>query len=170
MSTPALLARGVTVRLGGTTILDGVDTELHHGELLALVGPNGAGKSTLLAALAGDLAPDVGRVEALGRDLAAWRLRDLARERAVLTQEQRISFPFHTLEVVRMGRAPWRGTPQEDLDGLEVAAALHTTEIAHLAGRAFGSLSGGEKGRTSFARVLAQQTGIVLLDEPTAAL
>ena len=69
-----------------------------------------------------------------------------------------------------MGRAPWRGRPEEDLDDLEVAAALQTAEVEHLAHRSFGSLSGGEKGRASFARVLAQQTGILMLDEPTAAL
>jgi iron complex transport system ATP-binding protein len=99
-----------------------------------------------------------------------WRLQALARERAVLTQEQRISFPFPVRDVVEMGRAPWRGRPEEDLDDLEVAAAMRTSEVDHLATRSFGSLSGGEKGRASFARVLAQQTGILMLDEPTAAL
>jgi iron complex transport system ATP-binding protein len=166
----AVSVRGVTVSFGPRRVLDGVDLDLHPGEVLALVGPNGTGKSTLLAVMAGDVEPEHGSVSLHGRAVSEWRLQALARERAVLTQEQRISFPFPVRAVVEMGRAPWRGHPEEDLDDLEVGAALRTTEVEHLARRAFGSLSGGEKGRASFARALAQQTGILMLDEPTAAL
>ncbi|WP_210650376.1 heme ABC transporter ATP-binding protein [Nocardioides sp. SYSU D00065] len=172
MSAPAPVAsvRGVSLALGGRRVLHDVDLDVHAGEVLALVGPNGTGKSTLLAVVAGDLSPDSGTVSVLGRPVREWRLQALARERAVLPQEQQISFPFPVREVVSMGRAPWRGRPEEDLDDLEVAAAMQTTAVDHLADRSFGSLSGGEKARASFARVLAQQTGILLLDEPTAAL
>ena len=166
----ALTARGVVVRYGPTTVLDGVDLDVRSGELLALVGPNGAGKSTLLGVLAGDLEPTDGKVEVLGRPLAQWRLGDLARERAVLTQEQRVAFPFPVEDVVRMGRSPWRNRPEEDRDEECVADAMATADVTDLADRRFGLLSGGEKTRTSFARVLAQHTGIVLLDEPTTAL
>lgn len=162
--------RDVTHSFGSHRVLDRVGLDLRAGEVLALVGPNGTGKSTLLSAVAGDLDPDRGTVTVLGRPVRDWRLQALARERAVLTQEQRISFPFPVRDVVEMGRAPWRGRAEEDLDDLEVAAAMQTTAVEHLAARAFGSLSGGEKGRASFARVLAQQTGILMLDEPTAAL
>lgn len=167
---PTVQVRGVTVSFGSRRVLDGVDLDLHAGEVLVLVGPNGTGKSTLLAVVAGDLEPEAGTVTIHGKPVGDWRLQALARERAVLTQEQRISFPFPVRDVVEMGRAPWRGRPEEDLDDLEVAAAMQTTEVEHLAARSFGSLSGGEKGRASFARVLAQQTGILMLDEPTAAL
>lgn len=166
----AMTARGVVVRLGSATVLDAVDVDVRHGEVLALVGPNGAGKSTLLGVLSGDLDPVDGKVEVLGTPLSEWRLRDLARERAVLTQEHSVSFPFPVEEVVRMGRSPWRGRVEEDLDDDVVADSMATTDVHHLARRSFGALSGGEKGRTSFARVLAQSTGILMLDEPTAAL
>lgn len=167
---PALEARGVSLSYGHRPILDAVDLEVRHRERLALVGPNGAGKSTLLSVLAGDLAPDEGEVRLAGRSLAEWRLRQMARERAVLTQEHRISFPFPAGDVVRMGRAPWRGRPEEDDDDRVVAEAMASTDVDRLAAQSFSQLSGGEKGRTSFARVLAQRTGILLLDEPTAAL
>jgi iron complex transport system ATP-binding protein len=166
----ALAARGVTVRFGPTTVLDGVDLDVRLGEVLALVGPNGAGKSTLLTVLSGDVQPTAGTVEVLGRPITAWRLADLARERAVLTQSNHLAFPFPVEDVVRMGRAPWRGRPEEDADDGAVAEAMRATDVAGLATRAFPVLSGGEKGRTSFARVLAQRTGVLLLDEPTAAL
>jgi iron complex transport system ATP-binding protein len=166
----ALEARDVTVAYGDHRVLDAVDVVVRRREVLALVGPNGTGKSTLLAVLAGDVTPATGEVRLDGQHLAAWRLRELARERAVLAQEQRIAFPFPALDVVRMGRSPWRGRPEEDDDEREVAAAVAATDVGHLADRAFGVLSGGEKGRTSFARVLAQRTGVLLLDEPTAAL
>ena len=162
--------RDVTHSFGPHRVLDRVGLDLRAGEVLALVGPNGTGKSTLLSIVAGDLDPHRGTVTVLGRPVRDWRLQALARERAVLTQEQRISFPFPVHDVVEMGRAPWRGRAEEDLDDLEVAAAMQTTAVEHLTARAFGSLSGGEKGRASFARVLAQQTGILMLDEPTAAL
>lgn len=169
-TVPVVRAEGLTVRYGATTVLDGVDLDVRTGEVLALVGPNGAGKSTLLAALAGDVVPGAGRVELLGRPLADWRLGDLARERAVLTQEHAVAFPFPVAEVVAMGRAPWRGRPEEDDDVAIVAESMGACDIGHLGSRSFGRLSGGEKARSALARVLAQRTGIVLLDEPTAAL
>jgi len=181
MSTPleAVRASGITVTFSSSRsagapearrVLDDVSLEVRRGEILAIVGPNGSGKTSLVGVLAGDLAADSGEVSVLGRPIAQWRLRELARERAVLTQEQRVAFPFRVREVVRMGRAPWRGRPEEDYDDLEVAAAMETASVGDLAERAFGTLSGGEKGRTSFARLLAQQTGVLMLDEPTAAL
>lgn len=169
-AAPALQACGVSVAFGGTPIVTEVDLDLHAGQVLALVGPNGAGKSTLLAVLAGDIEPDAGTVLLHGEDLHGLKLAELARRRAVLLQEQRLSFPFTVLDVVAMGRAPWRGRPEEDDDDAVVAQSLEIGDVAHLAPRLFPTLSGGEKGRVSFARVLAQQTRVLMLDEPTAAL
>lgn len=166
----ALRARGVRVRYAGTPVVDGVDLDVLPGQLLALLGPNGAGKSTLLGVLAGDVRPDEGSVELDGVHVAALRLDELARRRAVLLQENHLSFPFEVADVVRMGRAPWRGTPREDDDEHVVAAALATADVTHLAARRYPTLSGGEKARASFARTLAQEPGVLLLDEPTAAL
>ncbi|TIC84555.1 heme ABC transporter ATP-binding protein [Nocardioides sp. GY 10127] len=163
-------ARGVHVRLGGRPVLRDVDLAVGPGELVALVGPNGAGKSTLLSVLAGDLTPDAGQVLLGGEPLHRLPARRLARRRSVLPQSQRLAFSFPAEEVVRMGRSPWWRTPHEQDDDRAVAVALAAADVRHLAVRAYPRLSGGERARTDLARVLAQDTGVVLLDEPTAAL
>ncbi len=169
-ASTAVQARGVGYDVDGATLLDGVDLDVVAGEVLAVVGPNGAGKSTLLGVLAGDLAPTRGTVHYAAGEVRAVRPDDLARERAVVLQENRLSFPFRVVDVVRMGRAPWRATPRADQDDAVVARSLAETEALHLAGRRYPTLSGGEKARVSFARARAQETAVLLLDEPTAAL
>ncbi|WP_432968639.1 heme ABC transporter ATP-binding protein [Dactylosporangium sp. CA-233914] len=163
----ALRGAGLGVRLGARPVLDGVDVRLCAGEVLALVGPNGAGKSTLLSVLAGDLTPERGEVGLDGRPLREWTAIELGLRRAVLPQHHLLSFPFPVADVVAMGRAPWSGI---EPDGDIVAASMAATGVAHLAARSFLSLSGGERARVALARVLAQRTGVLLLDEPTAAL
>ncbi|PFG37045.1 iron complex transport system ATP-binding protein [Flavimobilis soli] len=156
--------------LGGSTILDGASLEVRAGEVRALVGPNGAGKSTLLGVLTGDRKPSSGHVTVHGAPLSSWSTTDLALRRAVLTQDVAVSFPFTVREVVEMGRSPWRATPLEEDDDAIIAESLEATDVAHLAGRSFTTLSGGERARAALARVLAQRTQLLLLDEPTAAL
>ena len=168
----AVLARteGISIELGGTQILSGVDLEVASGSVVALVGPNGAGKSTLLGVITGDLTPDSGTVTVDGEPLGAWSHHELALRRAVLPQQAIVSFPFTVVDVVRMGRAPWARMAAEALDDEIIKAALAQTDVSHLAGRQFPSLSGGERARVALARVLAQSTQLLLLDEPTAAL
>jgi len=160
----------VGVDLEGRTILEGVSIDVVPGELLVLVGPNGAGKSTLLGVLSGERRPSRGSVTLEGRELGSIRHAELARLRSVLTQENTVSFPFLVSEVVAMGRSPWARTVEGRDDIAAVAEAMDAADIAHLAARRYTSLSGGEKARVSLARVLAQRTPMVLLDEPTASL
>ncbi|MET9143606.1 heme ABC transporter ATP-binding protein [Streptomyces sp. SAT1] len=161
-------AEGLRVRLGAREVLRGVDVRVRAGEVLALVGPNGAGKSTLLGALAADLPAAAGVVRVHGRPVREWSAPELALRRAVLPQSAELSFPFPVAEVVRMGRAPHPASPAED--EAAVAAAMAATEVSAFAGRPFPALSGGERARVAFARVLAQHAPLLLLDEPTAAL
>lgn len=161
---------GLHVRLGQREVLAGIDLTARAGEVLALVGPNGAGKSTLLAALAADLPAASGEIRIDGRPVHGWSAPDLALRRAVLPQSAALSFPFPVADVVRMGRAPWAGTPLADADEEAVAAAMAATEVTDFAGRPFSALSGGERARVALARVLAQRAPLLLLDEPTAAL
>ncbi len=169
---PAALieATDVTVVLDGSPVLDGVSIAARAGEVLVLVGPNGAGKSTLLGVLSGERAPAAGSVRIDGRDVSGIRGAELARLRSVLTQENTVSFPFRVIEVVAMGRAPWAREPEGSFDNKAVADALDAADVAHLSHRRYTQLSGGEKARVSLARVLAQQSRAVLLDEPTASL
>ncbi|WUI93392.1 heme ABC transporter ATP-binding protein [Nocardia puris] len=169
--TETLRARSVSVvRSGARKVLDGIDFHVAAGEVVALVGPNGAGKSTLLAALAGEVPLSEGVVELDGRDLAHWSTLDMARRRAVLPQSHTVGFPFTAREVVAMGRAPWARTERGDRDDELVGKAMALADVTHLAARSFPTLSGGERARVALARVLAQDTATLLLDEPTAAL
>ncbi len=163
------------VRAGERTILQGVDLSVQAGEVVALVGPNGAGKSTLLRAISGDLALSEGRIAIKGRDLADYAPRELAQNRAVLSQHTHVSFDFLVEEIVAMGAdmarpASWVRE--------HAAQAMAQCDVAHLAGRAVTRLSGGEQQRVHLARALLQmrsadekhRPGILLLDEPTASL
>ncbi|MFD6450782.1 heme ABC transporter ATP-binding protein [Nocardia sp. NPDC060220] len=170
LGTVTLRATGLTVERGTRTVLDEVDFQVAAGEIVALVGPNGAGKSSLLAALAGELEPSAGTVKLEGHALSHWTPADMARRRAVLPQSHAVGFPFTAREVVAMGRAPWLHTPAAGDDDALISAALAATDVTHLATRVFPSLSGGERARVALARVLAQDTATLLLDEPTAAL
>ncbi|WP_100444696.1 heme ABC transporter ATP-binding protein [Glycomyces xiaoerkulensis] len=163
-------ATDLRVRLGGKDVLRDVDLEARAGEVLSLVGPNGAGKSTLLSVLAGDLDAAGGDIELWGLPVSAWSPRAVARRRAVLPQAHHVSFPFGVGDIVEMGRAPWAGTPASAQDESMVRMAMALTETETFAERSFTSLSGGEQARVMLARVIAQDAGLILLDEPTAAL
>ncbi|WP_017793183.1 heme ABC transporter ATP-binding protein, partial [Leucobacter salsicius] len=163
-------AETVTLSRGGRALLDDVSLDLRAGEVLALLGPNGAGKSTLMSVLAGDVSPDQGAVQFGDRGLRDWSLVDLSRRRSVLLQDNQLLFPFTVHQVVEMGRAPWRRTEREEEDNEAISEAIASADIAHLGNRRVPSLSGGERARAAFARVMAGRTGVLMLDEPTAAL
>lgn len=167
---PLAVMAGVGVSRGGREVLRDVSLTLAAGEVLAVVGPNGAGKSTLLSVLSGDLSVGSGMVSIGGRQVGRWRPAELALWRSVLPQHTTVTFPFTVEQVVAMGRAPWAGMAQADDDEKAVAEAMAETEVTEFAGRTFGTLSGGERARAALARVLAQRTPVLLLDEPTAAL
>ncbi|WP_110241886.1 heme ABC transporter ATP-binding protein [Nocardioides gilvus] len=167
---PALRAQGVSYAIGDAQILREVDLDVRHGEVVALVGPNGAGKSTLLSVLAGDVEPDAGVVELDGVQLHGQRPEALARQRAVLLQRQGLAFGFRVREVVEMGRSVWRRDERAVLDEKVIEESMEIADVSHLAARVVPTLSGGEQARVSFARLLAQDVEIHLLDEPTAAL
>ena len=168
--TVPLRACGICLSFGDKAVLHDVDFAVEAGEVLSLIGPNGAGKSSLLAVLAGDITPDGGSVELFGQPLASLNMKARAKLRSVLEQRPTVGFAYRVGEVVRMGRTPWQGTDASDDDDQVVLESMQRVEVEHLEHRDVLSLSGGESSRMSIARVLAQRTPLVFLDEPAAAL
>lgn len=152
--------------------LDQVSVNVERGSLTGLLGPNGCGKTTLLKLLSGVLQPERGHVSLNGNSLAGRSRRDIARHLAVVPQETHPAFDYTVMEMVLMGRHPHLGA--FELEGPRDLAlardAMTATGTAHLATRAYMTLSGGEKQRVVIASALTQSPDVLLLDEPTASL
>jgi iron complex transport system ATP-binding protein len=164
-----LAARGVTVSIEGTSVVDSVDIDVAPGRMTALIGPNGAGKSTLMRVLAGVARPTAGTVRWEAGDWFARSRRDRARIAALVEQDARAELPMTVESVVGLGRTPhsrlFAAAPGDD--HREVESALASVGMGGFAHRLFDSLSGGERQRVHLARALAQQPRLLLLDEPT---
>ncbi|MES2127897.1 MAG: ABC transporter ATP-binding protein [Pseudomonadota bacterium] len=162
----------LSLRAGGRTLVDTLSWRAEAGQCWCIIGRNGAGKSTLLRTLAGVRAPDGGSVTLDGRALADWPLPALARERAFLAQSRSDAFAYRVIEAVLMARHPyhadryWEGSD----DHIAAEAALRALDVFDLAQRDVRTLSGGERQRVAIAALLAQDTPLLLLDEPANAL
>jgi iron complex transport system ATP-binding protein len=172
MPEPTIVADAATYRVQGATLVSHLDLEVAPGELVAVIGPNGAGKSTLLNLLSGDLHPTQGRVLINGIATSRALPADLAFQRSILTQREPIDIPYTASQVVAMGRFPHRldETNTRERDAAVITDAMDRTDTTRFANRTFTTLSRGEQTRVSLARVMAQATPIILLDEPTTAL
>lgn len=171
MSASRLRVDGLGCERDGVTVLAGLSFSAGPGEIVGLVGPNGAGKSTLLEVLAGGL-PYRGSAQVDGLEVSRQAARALALRTAVLHQATALTFPLSSGEVVLMGRHPHQGVfAGETLDDRRVADdAMSRTGTLAFRRRDVTRLSGGERQRVLLAKVLAQTTTTVLLDEPTTHL
>jgi iron complex transport system ATP-binding protein len=167
----AVKAVGVRVRLDRKAILHGVDLAVAAGSWHAVLGPNGAGKSTLLKAVAGIL-PHEGEIQVGGQSVAKLSAKQRARLIAYVPQQPQLPGDMTVAEYVLLGRTPHLGYlgVESRADRAIVDGALERLDLAGFAGRRLGAMSGGERQRVVLARALAQQSGVLLLDEPTTAL
>jgi iron complex transport system ATP-binding protein len=168
----ALHIQGLSAAYNGHLVLDDVSLDVPTGQVTALIGPNGAGKTTLIRAVSGTLKPKTGRICVNGRDITHLSPEKRACLLAVAPQAGHLPGEFSVYQAVMMGRTPylgWLGYPGQR-DHEKTLQALELTESAHLARRRVASLSGGEQQRVLLARALAQETPVLLLDEPTTYL
>ncbi|MCS7178514.1 MAG: ABC transporter ATP-binding protein [Anaerolineae bacterium] len=157
---------------GAHDVLQDVSLEVYPGTINAILGPNGAGKSTLLHLILGLYRPRQGEIRVGGQPLTAYSRRSRSRQMAWVPQREHFPFEFRVLEYVLLGRTPHLDFLQMPGPGDVQAArqALERLGIADLADRRVSALSGGEHQMVLIARAVAQETPILLLDEPTAHL
>lgn len=148
-------------------VLQGITLSIRQGSFCGIVGPNGSGKTTLLNLITGQLKAVSGSISIKGRDIGSYRIEELARHIAVVPQNMDIKFPYTCLEIIGMGRTPYKSRLQglTDQDVAVVENAMRLTDTLDFAGRLVTELSGGERQRVLFAKALAQKPEILFLDE-----
>ncbi|EGQ7935934.1 heme ABC transporter ATP-binding protein [Vibrio vulnificus] len=173
MKKPVVLrGQNLSLQFASRQVLKQIDVAFCAGEVVALLGPNGAGKSSLLKLLSGEIASSQS-IEYFGKAAKSWRSAALSRHLGLLPQSSSLTFPFLAREVVELGAIPL-ALPQAEVKAI-AEKYMAITDVVHLADSLYPALSGGEKQRLHFARVLTQldQSGdqkILMLDEPTSAL
>jgi iron complex transport system ATP-binding protein len=168
-----LSVRCLRLGYGARTLLAGLEFDVHSGELVALVGPNGVGKTTLLRALAGLVRPQEGQIALGGVPLQQLSPHQRARELSLVAADGELPLAMTARELVLSGRYPhraWWDWTRGQRDLLAVDSAMRRVGLLPLAERPFETLSAGERQRAWIALAIAQEAGVVLLDEPTSHL
>ena len=172
MTAPVFSFSGLCAGYGDVPVLHGIEADIAAGEFVAIIGPNGSGKSTLLKTLSGDITPSAGELFFMGERLGDVNKRSLASRRAVVHQFLEHVTPFTVKEFVMMGRFPHLDLMGRsgDRDRGAVETAVEQTGIGALLDRPITELSGGELQLVRIAAALAQNSGVILLDEPVSHL
>ncbi|HEY0215966.1 MAG TPA: ABC transporter ATP-binding protein [Cellulomonas sp.] len=171
-ATPPLVAEGLTLAYDHLVVAEDLTVAVPRGSFTVIIGPNGCGKSTLLRALARTLKPRQGRVLLDGEPMDRMRTKAIARRLALLPQSPITPEAITVGDLVARGRFPHQGLLRQwsAQDARAVDAALAATEVADLRDRYVSELSGGQRQRVWLAMALAQETDLLLLDEPTTFL
>lgn len=157
---------------GPLNVLKGVDMDFYKGTFYGILGPNGCGKSTLLKNLYGYLKPSKGSITLSGKNIRHMNPRERARNIAYVPQDSHVGFDFTVLDVIAMGRNPYHSALDNlgSADIAQIEKAMRETSTEHLRNKSINELSGGEKQRTLIARAFAQDSDIILMDEPVSML
>jgi ABC-type cobalamin/Fe3+-siderophores transport system ATPase subunit len=171
-AAPRLAASGITIGYDRRVISRELSVDIPDGSFTVIVGPNACGKSTLLRALSKLIAPSAGQVVLDGRSISSYKAREVARVLGLLPQTSIAPDGITVADLVARGRHPHQGFMRQwsTADEAAVVAAMEATGVTDLAGRHVDELSGGQRQRVWVAMVLAQQTPLMLLDEPTTFL
>lgn len=173
MSDNVFQIRGLSFAYGKHAVLKGLDLDLHAGRITTLIGANGCGKSTLFHLMTKNLRPDAGRVLLHGQDISACRLRDFARQVAIVHQYNTAPADLSVEKLVAYGRTPYQTmglSIDPEADAEKIRWALEITHTDKYRDKPVAELSGGQKQRVWIAMALAQDTKVLFLDEPTTYL
>ncbi len=160
----------VTIAYQKHIVLEKVNLRIEKGMITTFLGPNGSGKTTLMSSINGTIKPREGNIFIHDRDVAKLKTKELARMVATVPQLYNSNFSFTVFDMVLLGRSPHIGYTPGKEDAEKADEAIRQIGIEHLRGKEFNRLSGGEKQLVMIARAIAQETEIVLLDEPTSYL
>lgn len=171
-TTARIAAENATIGYDKSVISTGLSVAIPDGSFTAIIGPNGCGKSTLLRALARVLIPTAGQVLLDGKAIREYKSKEVARRLGLLPQTSLAPEGIRVADLIARGRAPYQNLIQQwrESDEAAVARALEATRLSGLSGRLVDELSGGQRQRVWVAMLLAQDTPIMLLDEPTTFL
>ena len=164
-----LKIKELNVSLSKKEIVKGINLAVANNKFIGLIGPNGSGKSTLLKAIYGVIKPSFGDVFISDKNIKNFNKKSLAKTLGVVSQFNNINFDFKVIDIVLMGRAPYKGLLEQDnKNDYDMARkALSQVGMIDFAQKSFSSLSGGEKQRVILARAITQNPKILILDEPT---
>lgn len=172
-----LRLKNISVEVGAKKLLADVSVDFEAGKMNLIIGPNGSGKSTLIKAISKQIPISNGHITYGEQEISSLDYRQLSKFRAVLSQNTEVAFPLKVWEVVMLGRSPHFTSSPGSFDLHAVEEAMNYFDVSSMAERDYFTLSGGEKQRVNFARVLAQvwfphqnQLRYLLLDEPLTFL
>ncbi len=154
------------------TVVSNINVSLNEGDIIALIGPNGAGKSTLFKTFSTHIKPLGGKIELFGKDLMSYSPKERAKMLGIVLTERPDDMFLKVFDVVAAGRYPYTGMfgKLSENDEKEIKVSLELVGVNHLIDRVFNTLSDGEKQKVMIAKAIAQNTPIIMLDEPTAFL